>query len=233
MKQEIKKPLEILVVEDCKFASGENFLKRLAGALREKGYSIYKINIKDSWTPKDESLLSNYDVIVSDLGFPTDYHLSKEEISDLVVKNKEKLKECSDKMLNSEYVAEVVKRGFEKYYKDPSFIIDCIHKRGDYGFLPIGLQAKKQNKKVSFYTEDPPHAMRHFVLGLGAEIFNPKEIVDLLNAYKFPGVTVSENKRLMIGEKQPRLNVFPITTEGEAFNNWYKVLETAIKYQTK
>jgi hypothetical protein len=255
-KMESKK-LKIFVVDDEKYPQKKS--KEIVDALTRKGCLIDKIDFKEMWKSGDESLLPEYDVIISDLGFPTDYRIGPED-KELILKNAIKYKELVDLIKPSKnYTTNGWKEKFERY-KDINDIInnefdwlvnDEEHKKhwGDYyesseaktnGFVPVARAAKQLGKKISFFTNDLSHAAYayRFHVGLGLGIFTPEELASLINNYnaRWDDITskqlvTSDNLRLMMGFKEERMIHWH--PEDIIFGNWIKAIETAIKYQTK
>lgn len=230
---ESKKPLEILIVEDGQLY--DTFPERLSKTLRDRGYLIGNIEVMTEFTHKDGILLPKYDVVISDLGFPAYTTLSENEVKKLAEYHKEELKKVSssfEEFGESASIAYVVRRLVEELDEDQPTIYKLLAKESQgAGFLVVGSEAKKRNRKVSFYTNDLGHAVYTVPLGIITGLITAEEIQDIIDKspeeevplfYPFfiRFLKASKDGRFMVGSKKE-------------FENWIKAVETAIKYQTK
>lgn len=203
----------------------QTFSERLKIHLSELGYNIGKINLKKEWNLEDEPLISNYDVILSDLEFPTNHRLSKEEIKELSEKHKSELgelyKTLSEKLSGTSLLGKIEallgKNSGEDIYESLS------RNSEDAGFLPIGYQTRDKNRGITFYTRDLNHAFITLPLGIISGLISPQDISDVIpidfsRDRSYPELRVSKSGKLAVGSKVK-------------FDNWVKALETAIKYQ--
>lgn len=262
---EKEKGLKILIAEDCGFdAVGayqysiqerkeieeyRTFPIRLTEALKNKGYQISKVTVIPEWKKENNILLPNYDVIISDFQFPTDCDLSLEEIlqqPEIQEKMEEKLKSFQNLLMKyaeeygrDDYHKESLKQEAEERIRRMKYQGDewYFWKKGKEGFLPLGLEAKKIGKKVTYFTSKPGHGFGGFVVGMLYDLFAPEDAAETMAAtwgeerfLRDYNIFSSKKGNLLVGKKE----VGDMEEDRKAcFNNWIKAVEIATEYQTK
>jgi len=199
--------------------------KRLEKALKEKGYDA-NITIERDWNEGKKVLLPNYDVIISDLGFPGDLKLSKEEVENLVKEKKKEIEKAYNAVIHHPWLYPPkysLGVNLQDLAFDRSDVYESLAKKSEnYGFLRLGNHAKELRRKITFYTDGLGHAHTSIPLGLITGLITPEEFEDVANA-NIDGMnklSFSRSKRLCAGYKY-------------IFENWVNVIEESIKYQMK
>lgn len=219
--------MKVLIVEDGGFdswtfgkAAIATFPERLKKALGKKGYEDVEITVKTEWNAQDGVLLPIFDVVVSDLYFPTDCQLSEEEIKGLATKRKRELLEVLDQVKDAKS-----SQGYRYFL--PIKIEDLLQGEiGSFvedsksaGFYVIGTQAESQGRKITFYTDDLGHTYVTLPIAILKGLITPGEIRNVITAdLRDKGFRASDDGRLIVGAKR-------------VFDNWVKALEVAIKSQ--
>ena len=198
----------------CKYFT---FCQRLENALRGKGY-VLSLSFRRRWDIEDRDSLDGYEVVICDLGFPTNERLNESEVEELC--------RIHEKELNSTF--EVLRREIGiRYTLTVAFRELCRHSLEEIrkiaenspecGFHLVAKHARQ--KKVSFYTTDLGHAYDTLPLGIITGVFAPQDIeevigkgIDDLNFRK------SKNGKLFVGLKKK-------------FDNWVRCVEAAIESQ--
>lgn len=237
------KPLDILIFEDS-YTDFSNIKKDL-----EEDYKFGKFDLKKEDAGNYDSI-REYDVILSDLGFPTNYKITGEKIKNILDTGGQKRLEDSIEItknianrtgmftlyadimglttgllhdaISGEKPSENIQRKFilEKYGNIENRYAEMMNNQ-DMGWYPLANEAKNLGRKINFYTHDPGHARFNLVLGLLTGHFTPQEVDELCQKNTSPKKAFStKSKKLIVGDK-------------ENFDNWKFALKTAIDYQTR